>query len=81
MVSPSVYISILLSYILFRSRYHYTCVIYSWDKQCRASMDWIHQMGVHMLPSGQWQPFYGVFVEDGSQRYAAQGKETKYIKQ
>ena len=54
-------------------RYHYMCVIYSWDRQCRASMDWIYQMGVHQLKHQQYQPFYGVLVSDGSVRYAAQG--------
>ena len=60
-------------YMMCLCRYEYLCVIYSWDELCRASMEWIHQMGVHQLPNGQWQPFYGVLVNDGSIRYAAQG--------
>ena len=58
---------------VYMFRYHYICVIYSWDRQCRASMDWIYQMGVHQLKHQQYQPFYGVLVSDGSVRYAAQG--------
>lgn len=34
---------------------------------------WIEQMGVHHLPLGPDQPFYNVLVEDGTNRYAAQG--------
>ena len=30
-------------------------------------------MGVHHLPLGPDQPFYNVLVEDGTNRYAAQG--------
>ena len=34
---------------------------------------WIAQMGVDRLPNGRNQPFYNVLVEDGSNRYAADG--------
>ena len=54
-------------------RYHYLCVIYGWDNTCQASGDWIVQMGVNNLPNKQHQPFYNVLVDDGSNRYAAQG--------
>ena len=30
-------------------------------------------MGVDRLPNGRNQPFYNVLVEDGSNRYAAEG--------
>ena len=40
------------------------------------SESWIVQMGVDQLPLGPQQPFYNVLVEDGSNRYAAQGKKT-----
>lgn len=50
------------------------CVISGWDPTCQASRDWILQMGVHMLPRKDKQPFYNVLVEDGSIRYAADGK-------
>ena len=33
---------------------------------------WIKQMGVDRLPQKDQQPFYNVFVPDGSVRYAAQ---------
>lgn len=36
--------------------------------------EWIRNMNVHSLPHGHHQPFYNVLVEDGSCRYAAQGK-------
>lgn len=49
------------------------CVIYRWDPRCRASTSWIHQMGVNLLQHQHLQPFYGVLVNDGSIRYAAQG--------
>nr|KAG5702310.1 hypothetical protein BaRGS_002977 [Batillaria attramentaria] len=58
--------------VMKHKRYHYTCVIYGWDKECRASEEWITQMGVQSLPGKQFQPFYNVLVEDGSNRYAAQ---------
>ena len=54
-------------------RYNYTCVIYGWDPKCQASQEWIIQMGVDHLPKKHLQPFYNVLVEDGSNRYAAQG--------
>lgn len=57
----------------FRPRYHYQCVIYGWDGKCAANRDWIYQMGVHNLSHEDRQPFYNVLVEDGSNRYAAQG--------
>ena len=57
----------------FVCRYDYLCVIYRWDKLCRASEQWIHQMGVHNLPRGPRQPFYGVLVSDNTTRYAAEG--------
>ena len=31
-------------------------------------------MGVYNLPLGPDQPFYNVLVEDGTNRYASQGK-------
>ena len=55
--------------------YDYHCVIYGWDDQCEMSQGWIVQMGVDRLPLGFNQPFYNVLVEDGSNRYAAQGKK------
>lgn len=55
-------------------RYGYNCVIYGWDPTCMMGHEWIRNMNVHSLPHGHHQPFYNVLVEDGSCRYAAQGK-------
>ena len=52
------------------------CVIYGWDSKCQASQEWIIQMGVDHLPKKHLQPFYNVLVEDGTNRYAAQGTFT-----
>lgn len=57
--------------VMKHKRYNYMCVISGWDSTCQASRDWIIQMGVHMLPRKDKQPFYNVLVEDGSIRYAA----------
>ncbi|KAF5308336.1 hypothetical protein FQR65_LT06227 [Abscondita terminalis] len=53
--------------------FNYICVIYDWDRVCSASTEWQQQMGVHKLRLKDQQPFYNVLVEDGSQRYVAQG--------
>jgi hypothetical protein len=37
------------------------------------------QMGVNHLPNRDKQPFYNVFVDDGSNRYAAQGMYSFYL--
>ncbi|XP_061197730.1 F-box only protein 21-like [Saccostrea echinata] len=57
--------------VMKHKRYNYMCVIFGWDLTCQASREWIIQMGVHMLPRKDKQPFYNVLVEDGSIRYAA----------
>ena len=36
---------------------------------------WIEQMGVDSMPNGRHQPFYNVLGDDGSSRYAAQGRK------
>ncbi|XP_064651633.1 F-box only protein 21-like [Lineus longissimus] len=58
--------------ILKHRRYHYKCVISGWDETCKASQEWILQMGVNNLPKKHHQPFYNVLAEDCSTRYAAQ---------
>ncbi len=58
--------------VMRHKKYNYRCVIYSWDKVCTASKDWIFQMGVNQLQNKDKQPFYNVLVDDGSSRYAAQ---------
>ncbi|KAK2102706.1 F-box protein 21 [Saguinus oedipus] len=60
--------------IMKHKRYGYNCVIYGWDPTCMMGHEWIRNMNVHSLPHGHHQPFYNVLVEDGSCRYAAQGK-------
>ena len=54
-------------------RYDYHCVIRGWDHKCEMGLPWIIQMGVSTLRRGQHQPFYNVLVEDGTNRYAAEG--------
>ena len=55
-------------------QFHYRCVIFGWDYECAASPEWIQQMGVDNLNRKHHQPFYNVMVDDGSIRYAAQGR-------
>ena len=61
---------------MYHCRYDYYCVIYGWDYTCEMTEAWIHQMGVNQLPLGPSQPFYNVLVNDGTNRYAAQGTNT-----
>lgn len=58
--------------VMKHRRYHYTCVIFGWDKTCRMPSDWVQRMGVYNLLYKTEQPFYNVLVYDGSHRYAAQ---------
>lgn len=55
-------------------KYDYSCVIIFWDSTCQATEEWIQRMGVRTLVRGENQPFYHVLVDDGSYRYAAEGK-------
>ena len=48
-------------------------MIYGWDLTCKMNDMWIARMGVDRLLNGRNQPFYNVLVEDGSNRYAAEG--------
>ncbi|XP_015440165.1 PREDICTED: F-box only protein 21-like [Dufourea novaeangliae] len=52
--------------------YGFLCVITGWDATCKASTEWMNEMGVHELDKGAEQPFYNIFVDDGSCHYAAQ---------
>lgn len=65
-------VSFAVGMIMKHKKYDYICVIYGWDKICRASDHWIQQMRVFELRNKSSQPFYNVLVEDGTQRYAAQ---------
>ncbi|XP_012142186.1 F-box only protein 21 isoform X2 [Megachile rotundata] len=50
----------------------YLCVITGWDTRCMASTEWMNEMNVDELTHGADQPFYNVFVNDGSCHYVAQ---------
>ncbi|XP_015124343.1 F-box only protein 21 isoform X1 [Diachasma alloeum] len=58
--------------IMKHRTYEYFCVISGWDKKCEASPEWMNEMGIDELNDGVNQPFYYLFVDDGSSRYAAQ---------
>ncbi|XP_063225966.1 F-box only protein 21-like [Bacillus rossius redtenbacheri] len=58
--------------IMHHRHYGYRCVIYGWDYRCKATPEWILQMGVGNLEYKTGQPFYNVLVTDGTTRYAAQ---------
>ncbi|XP_046622269.1 F-box only protein 21-like isoform X2 [Neodiprion virginianus] len=58
--------------IMKHRTYDYLCVITGWDPHCAATTEWMTEMGVDELCGGSNQPFYNVFAEDGSSRYAAQ---------
>ena len=58
---------------LFRHRrYHYEAVITGWTRSCSTSENWVRTMDVDRLKRGRHQPFYNVFVADGSSRYVAE---------
>ncbi|KAF8424105.1 hypothetical protein EV426DRAFT_103045 [Tirmania nivea] len=58
---------------LFRHRrYHYEAVITGWTRSCSTNENWIRSMDVDRLKRGRHQPFYNVFVADGSSRYVAE---------
>lgn len=62
--------------VMRHHRYNYMCVVYGWDSVCAADEQWIVDMGIRSLSYGEYQPFYHVLVDDGSNRYAAQGRCT-----
>ncbi|PRW50954.1 F-box only 21-like [Chlorella sorokiniana] len=49
--------------VMRHKRYHYRGVIVGWDTECRASEEWMQQMGVDRLPGGRAQPFYHVLPD------------------
>ena len=56
---------------IFRHRrYNYEAVITGWTRNCAASEHWVSSMDVYTC--GRNQPFYNVFVADGSSRYVAE---------
>ncbi|KAF7995108.1 hypothetical protein HCN44_004580 [Aphidius gifuensis] len=58
--------------IMRHRSYGYLCVITGWDEKCEATPDWMNEMGIDELLNGQNQPFYHLFADDGSIRYAAE---------
>ncbi|CAG5122883.1 unnamed protein product [Candidula unifasciata] len=58
--------------VMKHKKYNYLCVIRGWDETCQASEQWIKQMNVDKCERGRMQPFYNVWVMDGSDRYAAE---------
>jgi len=58
--------------IFKHKRHGYTATIYGWDPTCAMEERWIVGNSVDTLPRGRHQPFYNVFVNDGSTRYVAQ---------
>lgn len=57
----------------------YRCVIYDWDPECLASVEWQRQNDVYRLELQGRQPFYNVLVEDGSHKYVAQGENIEFL--
>lgn len=65
--------------VMHHHLYNYSCVIIGWDPVCVASEEWILQMNVESLSRQHLQPFYNVLVEDGTNRYAAEGEFSFYL--
>eukprot|EP00891_Asterochloris_glomerata_P003790 jgi/Astpho2/3790/Aster-x1171 len=57
---PSQEVIFRIGTVMTHRRYDYLGVITDWDPQCKASDQWIQQMGVDSLPGGRHQPFYHV---------------------
>lgn len=53
-------------------RYNYEAVITGWTRNCATSENLMSTMSVDKLTRGRNQPFYNVFVVDGSSRYVAE---------
>jgi len=58
-------------------RFGYRGVIFGWDPVCKASVEWIIQMGVDRLTNGRNQPFYYVLVDTRDRQY----QSTSYVAQ
>lgn len=60
--------------LIMKHKIHgYMCVITGWDTYCTATTEWMNEMNVGGLVDGPGQPFYNIFVDDGSCHYVAQG--------
>ncbi|CAE6415808.1 unnamed protein product [Rhizoctonia solani] len=59
--------------LVFRHiKFGYVGLVTGWNKECKASEEWIEAVGVNQLPRGRHQPFYDVTGEDGETRYVAE---------
>lgn len=59
--------------LIMKHKIHgYMCVITGWDTYCTATTEWMNEMNIGGLVDGPDQPFYNVFVDDGSCHYVAQ---------
>ncbi|KOC67221.1 F-box only protein 21 [Habropoda laboriosa] len=64
--------------LIMRHKIHeYLCLITGWDAHRNPSVEWLSEMSVNELDEGADQPFYAIFVDDGSCNYAAQVKNFK----
>ena len=52
-----------VGFVFRHVRYGYRGVVFRWDPKCLSSDEWVHQMGVHLLPRSTEQPFYSVLVD------------------
>lgn len=70
-------VSFRVGQLIRHRRYAYRGVIVGWDTECRASEEWVEQMGVARLAGGRAQPFYHVLPDPADrpgqvQTYVAQ---------
>lgn len=54
--------------------YNYAGVITAWTERCEASAEWQKNMNIDRLQRRNKQPFYYVVVDDGTNRYVAEGE-------
>ncbi|KAK0090464.1 hypothetical protein PV325_000128 [Microctonus aethiopoides] len=58
--------------IMVHRIYGYSCVITGWDRQCEVFSGGMDEMGISELSDGVNQPFYNLFIDNGSSGYVAQ---------
>jgi hemimethylated DNA binding protein len=52
-------------------------VVYGWDQTCQAGEDWCRENQIdEVLKNGRTQPFYNLFLDDGTSRYCSQENVT-----
>lgn len=59
--------------IMVHRIYGYSCVITGWDRQCEVFSGGMDGMGLGELSDDVNQPFYNLFIDNGSSGYVAQG--------